>query len=157
MDPDTGEILEEQGASPAQDHGRENDLSSPEVMSLEDARVLLARVHEVGLSKDDPVLMMVTLHQGFCADLAKINGACIHEIKSLLDATGKGYAQSVDDLFVGLQDKTISASINNTLAMTEQFTRIVERHEHAMRRNTWFVAFLTLLAVGSVSLSVVFS
>jgi len=153
IDPETGEVLEEQSVSSAQDHSREEGFPTPDVMSLEEARMLLAKVHEVGMPKDDPMLMAVTLHQGFCADLAKINATHNREIKALLDATGKGYAQSVDDLFEGLQDKTVTASINNTLAMTEKFTLTTEQLRRSMHRFTWIngsLAFVSLLSAGFV-------
>jgi len=38
-------------------------------MSMDEARALLHEVHKVGISEDDPILMLVTIHSAFLRDL----------------------------------------------------------------------------------------
>jgi hypothetical protein len=66
--PDTGEVMEEGEQSPL-----------PVALSIDAARKMIAERHGTGIDEDDPLLMMVTLHEGFIVDyqamLERHNGA----------------------------------------------------------------------------------
>lgn len=64
-------------------------------MRLEDAKALLARVHDTNVDADDPVLMLVTLHNAFLQDYETLLARHHHAMTSLLAAKGEAYLADV--------------------------------------------------------------
>lgn len=151
IDPETGEVLEAGGAVPP-------SASAPapapvsKAMSLDDARALLVRVHGVAVSTDDPMLMMVTLHQGMLADYeAMLNG---HDtaIQGFLGATGEACVKAVEAVLASLKDKTVKASLDHAFALVAQQEMAMEGLRRELRRHRLVHSVLTLVTALSAVL-----
>lgn len=141
FDPESGRAMSEA-------EGRRNARSSemPRVMSLEEARVLLARVNKVTVAADDPLLCLVTLFGAFTGDLDKALERHASRVDRLLKATGEAYASGVEGMLDGLRDKTVRASIDNALALSERQAVAMDRFRRSLRRHTIVTGVLTFVA-----------
>ena len=137
FDPDTGEVLEPGGDEPP----------ALAVMSLDDARALLVREHDLAISKDDPLLMSVTLHQGFVRDYEAMLKRHDAGIKAILGATGEACAVAVERVLDGLKDKTVKASLEQAFALVAEQARNMDRLDRALRRHRLFNGLSTFLSV----------
>lgn len=147
FDPHTGEIITEGGNSDADG----DKPSAPAAMSLDDARAALVRVHGVAVSIDDPLLMVVTLHQGFVADYEAMLRRHDEAIRGFLGATGEACAEAVENVLASLKDKTVKASLDNTFALVERQEQGMERLRVQMRSHRRTHAILTALTlIGAV-------
>lgn len=113
-------------------------------MSLDQARAMMVREHGVAVGKDDPILLAVTLHQGFCADLNKLLGRNADRISGLLAATGNSYAEAVERMLESFKDQTVQASIQHALALMADQTKATETLRRRLRR---YGVYFTLLSV----------
>lgn len=144
FDPETGEVLQAGGDTPP----------AMRAMSLDEARAMLVRAHGVAVSSDDPILMLVSLHQGFIADyeamLKRHDGA----IRGFLGATGEACAEAVENVLASLKDKTVKASIDNAFALVERQAVTMEQLRAELRRHRRVhivLTVLTLLGAGLVA------
>lgn len=129
-------------------------------MSLDEARAAMVREHGVALGKDDPILMAVTLHQGFCADLGKLLQLHAKRIERMQEATVSVYAESVGQMLDSLKDKTVKASLDHAFGLVErqeqsmeQLRGMLKRHRRALAAFTgltWGAAMLALLIVFAI-------
>lgn len=131
---------------------------APAVMSLDDARALLVREHNTAIGRDDPLLMMVTLHQGFVGDYEAMLKRHDAGIKAILGATGEACGVAVEKVLEGLKDKTVKASLEQAFALVAEQARNMDRLEHALRRHRRVMVGLTLLAgmFGGLGLAVLY-
>lgn len=148
FDPDTGQVLEAGGDRPP----------APAVMSLDDARALLVREHNTAIGADDPLLMAVTMHQGFIGDYEAMLKRHDIAIKALLGATGEACAVAVEKVLDGLKDKTVRAGLEHAFGLVAEQGKNMDRLERAMRRHALLVGALTGLSglVAGLSLAVLY-
>ncbi|WP_096704166.1 hypothetical protein [Magnetospirillum sp. 15-1] len=144
FDPETGEVLEGGGVQPP----------SIQAMSLDDARALLVRLHGVAISSDDPILMAVSLHQGFVADYEAMLRRHDEAIKGFLGATGEACVQAVDAVLSSLKDKTVKASLDQAFALVERQAVTMDALLRQLRRHRLIHALLTLVSVASCGLAI---
>lgn len=142
FDPETGEVVEAGGAAAA----------AP-VMSLDDARALLMHAHGVAVGRDDPVLMLLTLHQGFLRDYEALLSRHDQAISALLGATGKACADAVESVLSSLKDKTVKASLDQAFALVERQAAAMERLRVALLRHRLIHGGLTALSLLACGLS----
>lgn len=150
FDPETGEILSEGKTS---DAGGDRP-AAPAAMSLDDARAVLVRVHGVAVSSEDPLLMAVTLHQGFVADYETMLRRHDDAIRGFLGATGEACAEAVENVLASLKDKTVKASLDNAFALVERQEQAMERLRVQMRSHRRTHAVLTALTLIGAALVV---
>lgn len=150
FDPDTGEIIE------ATDEQPQAGSSRPEAMSLDDARALLVREHGVAIGNDDPLLMAVTLHQGFVADLARLQTNHEKRIERVLGATGEALGEAVEGVLDKLREKAIRANLETAFALVEAQARSMEKLERTMRRLRWWMLAAVILVASCVGLGFAF-
>lgn len=143
FDPETGEILEAGGGKPP----------AVQVMSLDDARALLVRQHGVAIGNDDPLLMVVSLHQGFVADYEAMLGRHDSAIQGFLGATGEACTLAVEAVLASLKDKTVKASLDQAFALVERQEQAMERLRSMLARHRLVHILLTLVSVVSCGLS----
>lgn len=144
FDPDTGEILEEGGGQPP----------SIQAMSLDDARALLVRQHGVAISNDDPILMAVSLHQGFVADYEAMLRRHDEAIKGFLGATGEACVQAIDAVLASLKDKTVKASLEQAFALVERQAVTMDVLQRQLRRHRLVHFLLTIVSMASCGLAI---
>lgn len=142
FDPETGEVLQAGGDTPP----------AMQAMSLDDARALLVRAHGIAVGSDDPILMLVSLHQGFIVDyeamLKRHDGA----IRGFLGATGEACAEAVENVLASLKDKTVKASIDNAFALVERQAVTMEQLRAELRRHRRVHIALTVLTLAGAGL-----
>lgn len=122
-------------------------------MSLDQARAMMVREHGVAVGKDDPILLAVTLHQGFCADLNKLLGRYADRISGLLAATGNSYAEAVERMLESFKDQTVQASIQHALALMADQTKATETLRRRLRRYGIYFTFLSVVTVTAALLA----
>lgn len=157
---ENGRPLGDAGASP---HSADPHLPMPtpgtdeppefQAMSLDEARAAMVREHGVAVGKDDPILLAVTLHQGFCADLNKLLGRHADRISSLLAATGNSYAEAVERMLESFKDQTVQASIQHALALMADQTKATETLRRRLRRYALYFTLLTTVTVTAAVLA----
>lgn len=149
------------GAAAAPSHDADPHLPMPgtdeppefAAMSLDQARAMMVREHGVAVGKDDPILLAVTLHQGFCADLNKLLGQYADRISGLLAATGNGYAEAVERMLESFKDQTVQASIQHALALMADQTKATETLRRRLRRYGIYFTFLSVVTVTAALLA----
>ncbi|MEW5728042.1 MAG: hypothetical protein AB1918_09475 [Pseudomonadota bacterium] len=146
FDPDTGEILDlASGASPP---------ARPQAMSLDEARALLVREHGVAISTDDPVMMVVTLHQGFVADYEAMLRRHDEAIQGFLGATGEACVKAVEAVLASLKEKTVKASLDHAFALVERQEQAMEQLRRQLRWHRITHSVLTVLSLAACGLAV---
>lgn len=155
FDPETGEILSEGGAPEA---GGDAPPAIP-VMSLDDARAALVREHGVAVGSDDPLLMLITLHQGMIRDYERLLARHDAVIRTLLGATGDACAEAVQAVLDSLKDKTVKASLDQAFALVERQAVAMDGLRRSMRRHRLVISILTVLsaAICGLAVSILFS
>lgn len=151
FDPETGEILSEDQA--AIGVGGDQPPAIP-VMSLDDARAALVREHGVAVGSDDPLLMVVTLHQGMLRDYEAMLRRHDEAIRGFLGATGNACAEAVDAVLISLKDKTVKASLDQAFALVERQAVAMDDLRRTMRRHRLVLSLLTALSVAACVLAV---
>ncbi|MBC7906739.1 MAG: hypothetical protein H7Y60_08340 [Rhodospirillaceae bacterium] len=149
FDPETGQILFEGEAPEA---GGDAPPALP-VMSLDDARAALVREHGVAVGSDDPLLMMVTLHQGMLRDYERLLTRHDATIKVILGATGEACAEAVDAVLASLKDKTVKASLDQAFALVERQAVAMADLHRTLRRHRLVMIVLTILTVAGCGLT----
>lgn len=125
-------------------------------MSLDDARLLLAREHKMAVGDDDPILAMVSLHQAFCRDLDRLLSARLGQfsgqLDSLMKTTANGFAEVVEQTLETLKDKTVKASLDQSFALIEKQALAMNTLRRLVRRLCVVIGALSLLAAASSGL-----
>lgn len=145
FDPETGEVLDDGGEQPP----------SSQVMSLDDARAMLVRAHGVAVGTDDPVLMLVSLHQGFVRDYEAMLRRHDDAIQGFLGATGEACAEAVENVLASLKDKTVKASLDQAFALVERQAVAMDELRRTLRRHRLVHSLLTLLTLAGCGLATV--
>lgn len=143
FDPETGEVLEGGGVKPP----------PPQAMSLDEARALLVRQHGVAVGSDDPMLMLVSLHQGFVGDYEAMLRRHDDAIRGFLGATGEACADAVDAVLASLKDKTVKASLDQAFALVERQAVTMDQLRRELRRHRLVHLILTLLSLAGCGLA----
>lgn len=127
-------------------------------MSMDEARALMVREHGVAVSKDDPILLAVTLHRAFCRDLEKLLAIRERQSLGMLTEAANAVAETVEATIAALKDKAIQAGIQNALAMIAEQAKHQERLEATMRRHRRWLAAYTAVSIvaGVVSVAILF-
>lgn len=157
FDPDSGKAVTAGEGLPQPQADATGDGDAPPEflsMSMDDARALMVRVHGVAIGKDDPILMAVTLHQGFCADLDKLLVRHSERIAAMLAETGNTLAEVVEGTLDTLKEKTTQAGIQNALALMAEQAKVMEILRRRMRRYGIVNSLLSFLSVVSCGLVV---
>jgi hypothetical protein len=144
FDPETGEIVEAGGDAPP---------AFP-VMSLDDARALLVREHGVAVGNDDPLLMVVSLHQGMIRDYDAMLRRHDDAVRALLGATGNACAEAVEAVLDSLKDKTVKASLDQAFALVERQAEAMERFRRTLSRHRLVHTILTVLSLVGCGLAI---
>jgi hypothetical protein len=144
FDPETGEIIETGGNKPP----------APMAMSLDEARALLVREHGVAISSNDPILMLVTLHQGMVRDYEAMLRRHDDAIRGFLGATGEACAEAVENILASLKDKTVKASLDQAFALVERQAQAMDRMDRTLRRHRLIHSLLTLLSLVGCGLAI---
>jgi len=121
----------------------------PAAMSLKEVKALIAEHHGVALGADDPVLMLVTLHQGFLADHERLIARHEKALAATLAETGEAVAAAVREALSVLRDEALKGSLENTLAAVRQQAEgseaAYQRFRAAARRLTVALGLLAAL------------
>ena len=106
--------------------GAENappEAPPPAAMSLQEARQLLAERHGAVVDDDDPVLMLVSLHESFVADLDRLLARHAAATAQVMSETGRVTAAAVGDALAVLREEALEGALRNTLARIAEETR----------------------------------
>ncbi len=150
FDPETGEIIQQQGGGDQQSPAPAR--SGP--ISLDEVRTMLAKKHGVVLGTDDPVLMLVTMHQAFLTDYDAMLADHDEKIRGFLGATGDACAKAVEAMMASLKDKTVKASLDQAFALVERQAVAMDALHRAIRRHRIFISITSGMTVISTVIAV---
>jgi len=148
FDPETGEVL------------AAGDTPPPvPAMSLDEARAMLVREHGVAIGSDDPLLMLITLHQGMLRDYERMLARHDSAIAAILGTTGSACADAVETVLASLKDKTVKASLDQAFALVERQALAMDELRRALRSHRRVTALLTALSLAgcALALTILFS
>lgn len=129
----------------------QNDESSFKALSLSEAKVLILERHSINVSENDPVMMLVTLHEAFLKDqecaLQRHNKA----ITSIMSST-------VNDLRGNLHAETVVFAEAVHRLTEEKTTNILIQLQNALKEHQQFLfcATLALVTVPAVMFGLLF-
>lgn len=116
-------------------------------LSLEDVRVLLARKHETVLGADDPVMMLVTLHNAFLGEYEKMLARHNAAITALLTEKTDGYVASVRSSAEGLAKDFSTTSVENVRQTFREHDVRLQVFRHNLM---WLAAIVGISALANV-------
>ncbi len=109
-------------------------------LTLEDVRALLARQHNTVVGADDPVLMLVTLHNAFLGEYEKVLDRHNKAITALLVEKTDAYVSGVLHATEGLAAQLSAASVDTV-------QRVLQEHTSALRAFRLHLAWLAAVVV----------
>lgn len=119
-------------------------------MSLEDAKDLIREQANLIIDTDDPIMLSVILHQGFMADYEKLLNKHQEAVSLFMKRNAANWAAEVNESLSVLQEESVRASLENTLAAVSQKAAQNDRLDQRIRahgRLLWITTTLTWLAV----------
>lgn len=121
-DPVTGEIMEEG-----------SDLPLPVALNMDAARRLISERHGTGLDADDPLLMMVTLHEGFVGDY-----------EAMLIRHNQAITTVIGSAISGLTEKALADHLENQVRLADRIEQVFIR-QYARARILSAINFVSAL------------
>jgi len=116
-------------------------------ISLEDIAVLLAMKHDTSLSRDDPVLMLVTICNSFLGEIQSLHTKHNGALTSILTAKTRDYITSVQNTTDALTKTLSDASV-------EAIRKIFAEHASALQASKsnarWCAFIVAVSAVANV-------
>ena len=135
------------GAVPAQP---EKDALLPDGtgLTIEQVRALLAKAHEAVISKDDPILMVVTMLNAYLTEVDRLQARHEKGLSRLMAEKTDGYVAGVQAAVEQLTESLSSAS-------AEGIRKVFEDHAarlHTFRLNvSWVAAIVAVSALLNVA------
>lgn len=90
-------------------------------------------IKEAVVSKNDPLMMLVTLHQGFLADYEKVLGHHKQAVTAVMEQATGSAVQDIRGAVGELRNKTLESSLRNTLAGISEEVGQYKEHKAEMR------------------------
>jgi len=116
-------------------------------LDFEEVRALLAHKHETIVGTDDPVLMLVTLHNAFLGEYEKLLARHNAAITTMLAEKTDGYVAGVLAATESLAKDLSAASIESVRKMHQEHNAAM----HAFRLNLmWLAAIVAISALVNV-------
>ena len=117
-------------------------------ISLEDIAVLLAMKHDTSVSRDDPVLMLVTICNSFLGAIQELHHKHNGALTSIITARTKEYIASVQSTTDALTKTLSDASV-------EAIRKIFEEHASELRASKWNARWCALIVAVSAVANVI--
>ncbi|MEP3246734.1 MAG: hypothetical protein ABJN40_22975 [Sneathiella sp.] len=119
-------------------------------LSLQEAKDLIRKQANLIIDEDDPIMLSVILHQGFMADYEKLLNKHKEAVAQFMKHNAASWATEVNESLSALQEESVRASLDNTLAAISQKATENDRLAQRIRshgRALWLATGLTWLAV----------
>ena len=117
-------------------------------ISLEDIAVLLAMKHDTSLSRDDPVLMLVTICNSFLGAIHSLHEKHNGALTSIMTARTKEYIASVQNTTDALTQTLSDASV-------EAIRKIFAEHASALQASKWNARWCAFIVAVSAMANVI--
>ncbi len=119
---------------------------------------LIAAKHNVAVAVDDPLLLMVTLHQGFVADHEKLMARHARALAAFMERTGDRTEEAVSKALAVLRDEALEGALRHTLARIAEeaglvagvMNRLEAASNRLVRRLAWLAALTWIAAALTV-------
>ena len=147
---DTESTLAESGGSSLASSEQEKAAPLPDGMglSIEHVRALLAQAHETVVSKDDPILMVITMLNAFLGEVEKLQKRHEAGLSRLM-------ADKTDAYIKGVPDATAQLSKSFSSASAEGIKAACSEHDarlSAFKSNlSWLAASVAVFALVNVA------
>jgi hypothetical protein len=130
------------------DGADQTPLSDGIGLDLESVRILLAQKHETVVSADDPVLMLVTLHNAFLAEYEKLLDRHNKALTAMLAEKTDGYVSGVLAATQGLTKDLSAASIESIRTVLRDHGAVLAAFRNQL---TWLSAIVAISAMVNVA------
>jgi len=120
-------------------------------LDLEEVRALLARKHDTVVGADDPVLMLVTLHNAFLGEYEKLLARHNAAITALLTEKTDGYVESVRSSAEGLAKDFSASSVESVRQTFRENSARLQVFRHNLM---WLAAIVAVSALVNVAVFV---
>lgn len=143
FDPETGEVFDPPTAAPP----------LPQIVTMDDLRAHLWEVHRVTVDRNDPLMMIHTMHRAFLEDYWRMLKRHEGAITKALSSATEIHMAEVRESIAELRDKALSAGLENRLESIRIQVRLAEEANSKFRRLVKVLAVLTMVNVGAAFLA----
>lgn len=116
--------------------------------TLEDIRIMLAAKHDTSVSKDDPILMMVSIFNAYLEEMEKLHGRHNQALTAIISAKTAEYISGVKETTDALTRTLSEASVESVRLIFEAHGAALHSHKLNTR---WCAAIVALSAVINVA------
>ena len=125
----------------------ESEKPQPEMpdgvgISYEDIAVMLAMKHDTSVSRDDPVLMLVSICNSFLGEVEKLHKKHNEALTQIITARTQEY-------IAGVQETTDAFSKTISDASIDGIRKIFEEHASALQASKWNARWCALIVAVS--------
>ena len=117
-------------------------------IKLEDMALLLAMKHDTAVSKDDPILMVVSLCNAFLGEIQTLHGQHNEALSKIITAKTRDYITSVKNTTDSFSEILAQASV-------EGIRKIFEDHASALQASKWNARWCALITAVSAIANIV--
>ena len=142
--------------------GAVSDAAAPDrppALSIAEAKALLAARHSVAVGDDDPVLMLVTLHEGFVSDHERLLERHRKALEAVMASATAAMTEAMGESLSAVADEVVSGVLPAALARAGEEARqseaAIARFRAGARRLTVTLTLLnglSWLALGAAVL-----
>ena len=111
-------------------------------IDLDDIAVMLAMKHDTSVSRDDPVLMLVSICNSFLGEVEKLHKKHNEALTQIITARTQEY-------IAGVQETTDAFSKTISDASIEGIRQIFEEHASALQASKWNARWCALIVAVS--------
>lgn len=116
-------------------------------IDLDDIAVMLALKHDTAISRDDPILMLVSICNSFLGEVQKLHAKHNEALTQIITARTKEY-------ITGVQKTTDAFSKTLSEASVEGIRKIFEEHASALQASKWNARWCALIVAVSALVNV---
>lgn len=116
-------------------------------LSVEDVRTLLARKHDAAIPKDDPLLMVVTIHQAFLEEQGRLQKKHEKALAAFMSTQTEAYVKGVEKSMAGVSKTLSGVTIEGLQQASSGFASSLAGFRTSMYLCTAVMALSALLNV----------
>lgn len=126
----------------------------PPPQSIDDLRAALLKDHGASVGKDDPVLMVYTIHRAALGETVQALDAFRTTLRDEVTAISRGHTAEVRAALAEIHDAVTSDALKQRLAAMQEAAVLADRSTAALRRLVFRLSLLSLATGVAATLAV---
>ena len=122
-----------------------SEAPQPAAMSIAEARALIAERHNLAVDENDPILAVVTLHQGFLSDYERLLDRHEKTMTAVLAAESETSVAALQETIAALKDQPLETTFQKIAAEVRLAEGVLTEVKKAGRRMVVGLAALSLV------------